>query len=105
MCVVVVMYQPSLYTSILITSLALGQSYDCPSASEATLIVMGKYITWLTRIWQYNHNDKKKQKKQHNKIVCIFHGIYCGELSQEGMNDQQDLVIPVPLFIKKTPSN
>ena len=28
------------------TSLALGQSYDCPSASEVILKDMGKHITW-----------------------------------------------------------
>ena len=29
-----------------VASLALGQSYDCPSASEATLNDMGKWIIW-----------------------------------------------------------
>ena len=32
--------------SFRVTLLALGQSYDCPSASEATLKDMGKYNTW-----------------------------------------------------------
>ena len=31
--------------SFWVASLALGQSYDCPSASEATLKDMGEYVT------------------------------------------------------------
>ena len=53
--------------SFRVASLALGQSYDCPSASEATLKDIGKNIS------TYNHN-----KTKHNKTVCIFYGIYCG---------------------------
>ena len=30
-----------------VASLALGQSYDCPSAREATLKNMGKYSTQI----------------------------------------------------------
>ena len=42
--------------SIRLTSLALWQSNDCPSASKAL----------------HNHN-----KAKHNETVCIFLGIYC----------------------------
>ena len=48
--------------SIRLTSLALWQSNDCPSASKATLM---------------NHN-----KAKHNKTVCIFLGIYCSSSSR-----------------------
>ena len=32
-----------------VTWLALGQSYDCPSASEVTLKHMGNYIIWMRK--------------------------------------------------------
>ena len=50
--------------SFRVTSLALGQSYDCPSASEVTLKDMGK-------IYQYQPTTK------HNKTwtVCMIHGM------------------------------
>ena len=41
-----------------VASLALGQSYDCPSASEATLKDMGKIN------WYQTHN--KTQQNGHN---------------------------------------
>ena len=44
---VVVTYQSILPICFRVTSLALGQSYDCPSASNATLKNMGKYIPWI----------------------------------------------------------
>ena len=57
--------------SIRLTSLALWQSNDCPSASKATLMNMDKYFMWhYERL--HNHN-----KAKHNKTVCIFLGIYC----------------------------
>ena len=59
---------PSL--SLRITSLALGQSYDCPSASEVTLKNMGRSIMWTTKSWLC-HN-----KTKHNKILCMFHRLY-----------------------------
>ena len=36
-----------------VTSLALGQSYDCPSASEGTLRNRGKICQWIStlRLW------------------------------------------------------
>ena len=58
--------------SIRLTSLALWQSNDCPSASKATLINMDKYFMWIHYEQLHNHN-----KAKHNKTVCIFLGIYC----------------------------
>ena len=58
--------------SIRLTSLALWQSSDCPSASKATLMNMDKYFMWILYERLRNHN-----KAKNNKIVCIFLGIYC----------------------------
>ena len=58
--------------SIRLTSLALWQSNDCPSASKATLLNMDKYFMWIHYERLHNHN-----KAQHNKTVCIFLEIYC----------------------------
>ena len=58
--------------SIRLTSLALWQSNDCPSASKATLMNMDKYLMWIHYERLHNHN-----KAKHNKAVCIFLGIYC----------------------------
>ena len=58
--------------SIRLTSLALWQSNDCPSASKATLMNMDKYFMWIHCERLHNHN-----KAKHNKTVCIFLGIYC----------------------------
>ena len=55
-----------------LTSLALWQSNDCPSASKATLMNMDKYFMWIHYGRLHNHN-----KAKHNKTVCIFLGIYC----------------------------
>ena len=60
------------YSSGLLTSLALWQSIDCPSASKATLMNMDKYFMWIH--YERLHNHKKTK---HNKTVCIFLGIYC----------------------------
>ena len=57
---------------IRLTSLALWQSNDCPSASKATLMNMDKYFMWINYERLHNHN-----KAKHNKTVCIFLGIYC----------------------------
>ena len=62
--------------SIRLTSLALWQSNDCPSASKATLMNMDKYFMWIHYEWLHNHN-----KAKHNKTVCIFLGIYCISLT------------------------
>ena len=58
--------------SIRLTSLALWQSNDCPSASKATLMNMDKYFMWIHYERLHNHN-----KAKHNKTVCVFLGIYC----------------------------
>ena len=58
--------------SIRLTSLALWQSNDCPSASKATLMNMDKYFMWIH--YERLHNQKRAI---HNKTVCIFRGIYC----------------------------
>ena len=58
--------------SIRLTSLALWQSNDCPSASKATLMNMNKYFMWIHYERLHNHS-----KAKHNKTVCIFLGIYC----------------------------
>ena len=58
--------------SIRLTSLALWQSNDCPSASKATLMNMDKYFMWIHYERLHNHN-----KAKHNKTVCICRGIYC----------------------------
>ena len=62
--------------SIRLTSLALWQSNDCPSASKATLMNMDKYFMWIHYERLRNHN-----KAKHNKTVCIFLGIYCNHYS------------------------
>ena len=58
--------------SIGLTSLALWQSNDCPSASKATLMNMDKYFMWIHYERLHNHN-----KAKYNKTVCIFLRIYC----------------------------
>ena len=58
--------------SIRLTSLALWQSNDCPSASKEILMNMDKYFMWIHYERLHNHN-----KAKHNKTVCIFLGIYC----------------------------
>ena len=72
--------------SIRLTSLALWQSNDCPSASKATLMNMDKYFMWIHYERLHNHN-----KAKHNKTVCIFLGIYCTFHSPDIIiqNDQQ----------------
>ena len=62
--------------SVRLTSLALWQSNDCPSASKATLMNMDRYFMWIHYERLHNHN-----KAKHNKTVCIFLGIYCKVLS------------------------
>ena len=59
-------------TSVRLTSLALWQSNDCPSASKATLMNMDKYFMWIHYERLHNHN-----KAKHNETVCLFLGIYC----------------------------
>ena len=66
--------------SIRLTSLALWQSNDCPSASKATLVNMDKYFMWIHYEWLHNHN-----KAKHNKTICIFLGIYCTHIISDSM--------------------
>ena len=65
--------------SIRLTSLALWQSNDCPSASKATLMNMDEYFMWIHYEPLHNHN-----KAKHNKTVCIFLGIYCSTTANQG---------------------
>ena len=58
--------------SIRLTSLALWQSNDCPSASKATLMNMDKCFMWIHYERLHNHN-----KAKHNKTMCIFLEMYC----------------------------
>ena len=67
--------------SIRLTSLALWQSNDCPSASKAILMTMDKYFMWIHYERLHNHN-----KAKHTKTVCIFLGIYCIPLQTVGSN-------------------
>ena len=55
--------------SIRLTSLALWQSNDCPSASKATLMNMDKYFMWIHYERLHNHN-----KAKHNKPCAYFLG-------------------------------
>ena len=74
--------------SIRLTSLALWQSNDCPSASKATLMNMVKYFMWIHYEGLYNHN-----KAKHNKTLCIFLGIYCMAWWRHGMETPSTLLI------------
>ena len=49
-CFVVIRYWPILPIFFGIPSLALGQSYDCPSACEGIVTNIGKLIKWITTI-------------------------------------------------------
>ena len=71
LCFVVVIHWLIFPISIRLTSLALWQSNDCPSASKATLMNMDKYLMWIHYERFHNHN-----KAKHHKTVCIFLGIY-----------------------------
>ena len=80
--------------SIRLTSLALWQSNDCPSASKATLMNMDKYFMWIQYERLHNHN-----KAKHNKTVCIFLAIYCSTrhalvlaMCTEGMKQESWLI-------------
>ena len=77
--------------SIRLTSLALWQSNDCPSASKATLMNMDKYFIWINYERLHNHN-----KAKHNKTVCIFLGIYC----MESLLWIQHLIDILPQFLQ-----
>ena len=63
----VLLYMMPLLISFRVASLALGQSYDCPSASEVTLKDMSKIRHYLTQ--QLNSTNGKN--------MCVFLGMYC----------------------------
>ena len=71
--------------SIRLTSLALWQSNDCPSASKAILMNMDRYFMWIHYERLHNHN-----KAKHNKTVCIFLGIYCSNCQINTMARYRD---------------
>ena len=52
--------------SIRLTSLALWQSNDCPSASKATLINTDKYFMWIHYERLHDHNKAK------HKTTCAY---------------------------------
>ena len=56
--------------SFRVTSLTLGQSSDCPSASGVTLKNMGKFTARLHTNWFYSHSLTK-----HNQTVYAYSGI------------------------------
>ena len=72
LCFVVVIHWLIFPIPIRLTSLALWQSNDCPSASKATLMNMDKHFMWIHYKRLHNHN-----KTKHNETVCTFLGIYC----------------------------
>ena len=82
LCFVVVTHLTDFPISIRLTSLALWQSNDCPSASKATLMNMDKYLMWIHYERLHNHN-----KEKHNTTVCIFLGIYCSFSPYGASND------------------
>ena len=59
--------------SIRLTSLALWQSNDCPSASKATLMNMDKYLMWIHYERLHNH---KKSKAQQNRVHISWDILY-----------------------------
>ena len=77
LCFVVVTHLTVFPISIRLTSLALWQSNDCPSASKATLMNMDKYFMWIHYERLHSHNKAKR-----NTTVCIFLGIYCMYVSE-----------------------
>ena len=54
--------------SFSVTSLAQGQSNDCPSASEVTLNIMDKCMTQINQ--------------EHGRTIFIFYGQYCTSMWQ-----------------------
>ena len=59
--------------SFRVTSRALGQSYDCPSASEVTLKDMGKHIMWMHKSWYDNICDMAFVGPVHSDEPNITH--------------------------------
>ena len=86
--------------SIRLTSLALWQSNDCPSASKATLMNMDKYFMWIHYERLHNHN-----KAKHNKTVCIFVGIYCTCVHENNDSNRCLVLSQTILIFDATTSN
>ena len=80
--------------SFRLTSLALWQSNDCPSASKATLMNMDKYFMWIHYERLHNHN-----KAKHNKTVCIFLGIYCSIAAEAVVNTSDNIICITNLVV------
>ena len=81
--------------SIRLTSLALWQSNDCPSASKATLMNMDKYFMLIHYERLHNHN-----KAKHNKTVCKFLGIYCIMVTQRASTANRDYPMVVSIVFR-----
>ena len=60
--------------SITLTSLALWQSNDCPSASKATLMNMDKYFMWIH--YERLHNHNKAERAQQNCVHVSWDILY-----------------------------
>ena len=58
--------------SFRVTSLAQGQSYDCPCANGVSLKDICECMTLIAMNWWYHHINGKK-----GKLWCINYGIYC----------------------------
>ena len=59
--------------SFRVTSLAPGQSYNCPSANEATLKDMGKWIIWI----QKKHYNVTKNEAASKKFTYYTWELWC----------------------------
>ena len=92
--------------SIRLTSLALWQSNDCPSASKATLMNMDKYFMWIHYERLHNHN-----KQSTTKPCAYFVGytviIGCIEHTTERPKNwhSHDHMPEIPHHKKATPLN
>ena len=86
--------------SIRLTSLALRQSNDCPSASKATLMNMDKYFMSIHYERLHNHN-----KAKHNKTVCIFLGIYCSKETIAWGHHDMGMLSALLAFCERNPNH
>ena len=71
LCFVVVWFVLNLTISFRVTSLVLGQTYDCPSGSEAALKNMGKWITWIRNEPWWRH-----QMETFSALVALYAGTH-----------------------------
>ena len=67
-------YLIHLAKSFMIASLVLGQSLDCPSASEVAMKHIGKSYRYLTMM-KYNPEQIAALYRK-EKLLCLFIGIY-----------------------------